>query len=265
MFSTLHRSIRGWLGLTPGQTDANQRGIWHYEHGEFHDAVRAFDEGLRQAPRSAGLWCNRANACYCLGRHEEALADYARALEAKPILDAYFGRAMVLAEMGRTEEAITHLDAALRLDRTATLIYTERGNLWSKLDRLDEAWADYDSVVRLDPTHVHARAMRGRLSDLLGRPDDAMADYELVLRSGGDVDPRLLGTTYNNRGHIFHRCGEYARARADFLHTGSFCTAPGNRIATPPTVASVKTASKHDKEPCQCAREPSVTEKKCGV
>src|SRR5262245_14050146 len=217
MFSTLHRSFRGWLGVRPSATDANQRGIWHYERGDFQSALRAFDEGVRQEPLSAGLWCNRANACYCLGRHEEAVADYERALAAQPILDAYYGRAMVLAELGCTEEAIADLSAALRLDHTATIIHGARGTLWLELDRLDEAWADYDSVLRLDPTRADARGMRGRLSDLLGRPEDALADYEEILRSSAAVAPMVLGTVYNNRGHIHHRRGDYARARADFV------------------------------------------------
>jgi tetratricopeptide (TPR) repeat protein len=216
MFSTLHSSLRGWLGLPSAETDANQLGIWHYERGEFEEAVRAFDDGLRRAPLSAGLWCNRPNACYCLGRHDESVADYTRALEAKPILDGYYGRAMVLTELGRKEEAIADLDAALRFDRTATTIYHARANLWLELDRLDEAWADYDSVLRLDPTRADARGMRGRLSDLLGRPDDAMADYDAVLHNDAGVERLVLGTTHNNRGHIHHRRGDYARARADF-------------------------------------------------
>ena len=217
MFSTLDRSFRGWLGLPPRDIDANQRGIGHYERGEFQEALRAFDEGLRHEPYSASLLCNRANACYRLGRHEQALADYTRALEAMPLLDGYYGRAMVLSELGRTKEAIADLDAALRLDRTATLVLNARGNLWTALDRLDEAWADYDSVLRLNPNHAEARAMRGRLSDLLGRPDEAMTDYEVVLGGGVDAEPNVLGTTHNNRGHIHHRGGEYARAHADFV------------------------------------------------
>jgi tetratricopeptide (TPR) repeat protein len=218
MFSIVQKSVRGWLGLPPAETDANQLGIWHYQRGEFEEAVRAFDAGLRKAPRSVGIWCNRANACYCLGRHEEAVADYTRAIEAKPTLDAYYGRAMVLAQMGRKEEAIADLGEALRLNRTATELYYTRANLWSELDRLDDAWADYDSVLRLDPTHAEARGMRGRLSDLLGRPDAATADYDAVLRPDAavGVKPRVLGTTHNNRGHIHHRRGDYARARADF-------------------------------------------------
>ena len=218
MFSTLNSSLRGWFGLPPGEADANQLGIWHYERGEFKEALRAFDEGLRNAPRSAGLWCNRANACYCLGGHEQAVADYTRALEAAPILDGYYGRAMVLAELGRPQEAIADLDAALRLDRTATMIYHARANLWLGLDRLDEAWADYDSVLRLDPTRADARGMRGRLSELAGRPDDALADYNEVLSSNAAVEPLVLGTAYKNRGHIHHRRGDYARARSDFMN-----------------------------------------------
>ena len=54
------------------------------------------------------------NALYDLGRYEEAIVSYDKALEIKPDLhEAWYNRGIALGNLGRLEEAIASYDKAL--------------------------------------------------------------------------------------------------------------------------------------------------------
>ncbi|MEE1774575.1 tetratricopeptide repeat protein, partial [Streptomyces sp. JV181] len=60
---------------------------------------------------------SRGDAYRKLGRHDEALADFARAVEMDPPYAwAFAGRAAVYEALGRHEEALADYDRALEID-----------------------------------------------------------------------------------------------------------------------------------------------------
>lgn len=215
MLKALQRSLADLLGLRHRSVIANERGVDCYDRGDFDRALHHFNDALLHAPYLAGARCNRANTLACLGRVDEALADYTQALDAEPILAAFIGRGNILAEAGHHHEALADFTEALRLDHTCTLAYVLRGHVLAYLGQYDEAWADYDSALRRDPNRLDAWVMRGRMADLLGRPQQALSDYEEVFRR--DDGSLHVAVAYNNRGHVRHQLGDYGGARADFL------------------------------------------------
>lgn len=108
-------AYRQVLKLEPDHLEAHLNlGALLCEAGRAADAVRQYDEGLRQCPRSALLRFNRAIALEDLGRDRDALADYERCLALRPDLhDAHHNAALLLERLG-DEPAATRHRAAIR-------------------------------------------------------------------------------------------------------------------------------------------------------
>jgi Flp pilus assembly protein TadD len=86
-----------------------------------------------------------ANACL-----EWMLRSYNNALKLNPTdTDIWHTRGVVLAQLGRQEEALSSLDKALVLDLTNADTWYNRGVALAQLGRQEEALRSYDNALKL--------------------------------------------------------------------------------------------------------------------
>jgi tetratricopeptide (TPR) repeat protein len=110
-------------------------------------------EGLKREPADDLSWVARGMARLEGRDAEGALRDFDKALEVNPrCLAALEDRAAVLSEMtGRTEEAIQALDKAVEWYPEYGQARAGRGVLLARLGKSDEALRDAREAERLDP------------------------------------------------------------------------------------------------------------------
>ena len=148
----------------------------------------------RQKRWKAAAYYNRGNTQGALNRHEEAIADYDKALQIDPQLAAaHYNRGNAQGALNRHEEAIADYDKALQIDPRHAAAYYNRGNAKGVLGRHEEAIADYDKALQIDPQLAAAYHNRGNAKGLLGRHEEAIADYDKALQ----IDPQLAAAYYN--------------------------------------------------------------------
>jgi len=124
---------------------------------------------------------NRGNVLEKLGRNEEALAAYDKALAIDPNdADAHNNRGVVLETLGRNEEALASFDKALAIDPKYAFAHYNRGNVLEKLGRDQEALAAYDKALAIDPNNASAHNNRGVVLGTLGRWTEAKAAFEVA-------------------------------------------------------------------------------------
>ena len=119
-------------------------------------------ETLYQATIDAnpGCWmahANLGNALADLGRLEEAIAHYRRALEIKPddeLAHNILGNA--LAGRGQFEEAIAHYRRALEIRPNYADAHDNLGNVLASLGRTEEAIAHFEKALEIEPKHAAA-------------------------------------------------------------------------------------------------------------
>ena len=121
-------------------------------------------------PHYAAALANRGNALGELGRYEEALASFERAIAAEPdFAEAHYNRGNALAALGRGDEAIASYDRALALEPKHVAALNNRGIALQSGRRFEAALASYERALALDPDDADTLNNLGNLYHEQGR------------------------------------------------------------------------------------------------
>lgn len=209
-------------------------------------SLAEYEEAVSLEP-SARSFHGRATARLVLKDREGALADYRRAVRAGGVgvaVSQYMVGA-VLADLGRSEEAISAYGEAIRLAPENPDAHAARGILQKDAGELDAAFKDFDRLVELAPESARgymlratafaarrdeermerdfARALelgpdrsdfhflRGRCYLELGRPADALADLDAAIAA----KPDRIEVPLVLRANAKARLGRFDEALAD--------------------------------------------------
>jgi protein O-mannosyl-transferase len=114
--------------------------------------------------------------------------------------------------LGRLEEALPYLDAAVRDDAAWADARFNRGLVREGLGRLDDALRDYAEAARLQPLFAAAHRQLGAVLFRQGRFDEALAELQAAVRwDPADAEARdALGATLATKGR-------YREAEAELL------------------------------------------------
>jgi hypothetical protein len=145
-----------FLALTTGCATASsplERGLAHYQDGNYSFAAAEFNEAVRQDPRS---------------------------------VDAYVNRAVARARLGQLNAAIDDYNRAIQLDSDDPVIYFNRGNALVAAGQYGPAIEDFTRAGELSPTFGRAWFNRGSARSLAGQPEAAMKDWLHAVDVEGD-------------------------------------------------------------------------------
>jgi tetratricopeptide (TPR) repeat protein len=141
----------------------------------------------------------RAYALQASGEYAAAADAYQRFLAEYPDnVEARSNLGVVLARLGRTDEAVSAYREALRRSPSQQSIRLNLGLALYKAARFDEAAVEFGQVVGDQPMNLQARYLEADCQLRLGRPDAVVASLEPISGSRGDdrVLLYLLGMAY---------------------------------------------------------------------
>jgi len=128
--------------------------------GRAQDAAEAYRQALALGGGpAADLRAHLAYALSVAGRHEDGLAESARAIAADPA--AYLGhfvRGWILGELGRGEEERREYLEAVHLERDDADLWARLALSWEEAGESARAQAAWREVVRIDPSDEDAAA-----------------------------------------------------------------------------------------------------------
>jgi tetratricopeptide (TPR) repeat protein len=118
----------------------------------WENSIRLFEHALEVAPCNAVSHNNLANALEVLGRVDDAIKHYRKALGFKnDYFEAHSNLATALEKIGRTDEAIQHYIEALRITPDFEQGHYNLANLLEKIGRTDQAIQHYGEALRIEP------------------------------------------------------------------------------------------------------------------
>ncbi|HEY4002299.1 MAG TPA: tetratricopeptide repeat protein [Candidatus Xenobia bacterium] len=136
---------------------------------QYEKALADYDRCIELEPGRPGWRSNRVNARRQAGQHEQALADCDEIAHLFPDYPITATRGLVLAVMGRHQEAIAQYNETIAAEPWRPGPYQNRAWSYQELGNTQAALADYRKVQELDPTSHIARQKVEELSTLGGQ------------------------------------------------------------------------------------------------
>ncbi len=191
-------SRRGRVLLTSGIGGvliACMVGTW-FRVGLWRDGVTLFGQALEVTEGNALAHSNLGLALAERGRTEEAIHHYRAALRIDPTLDTAHGNlGNALIEQGEREEGIRHLEQALGAKSASAKAHNNLGNEFMLQGETEKAIEHYEEALRIHPEQAATHSNLGNALMSAGRPEEGMAHYREAIR----IDPEFA-QPHNNLG-----------------------------------------------------------------
>jgi tetratricopeptide (TPR) repeat protein len=150
--------------------------------------------GLVDRNDLATAYKNRGNAYDDKGQYEQALEDYARAVETNPQdAEAFNGRGTTYIALERYRLAVDDFDQAIRINPSSPVALGNRCFAKAVLGELEQALSDCNEALRIKRKYPAAYASRAITYLKLKRYDDAIADYTALLKTQPENPYALFG------------------------------------------------------------------------
>ena len=155
------------------------------------DAVDTLDRAMQIKPDDAALYSARAIVLEEMGQSEDALADSETALRLDPTHDrAHLAHAAALHGLRRPDEALDSFDRALAIAPGKVRLVAGRATLLYELDRFDDALAGCAQAKSLAPDDAEAAYTESTIHLATGEFERGWPAYEARWRRLGRATSR---------------------------------------------------------------------------
>ncbi len=176
----------------------NRAAMDSLKQGKLAEAVEQLGQVIALEPDEALHYNNRGRILFTLDRHQEALADYTKAIELAPSAALYSSRSVVYLALGRTAATLADLNEAYDLDPSADNLLN-RATFFANMGLAADGLSDMNKVVEMQPENPRHRLARANLALALAphQPNfykTALADIEkaLELDPTEELRPKLI-------------------------------------------------------------------------
>lgn len=190
----------------------NLLGAVNFSLGRVDEAVEDYRRALEIKPDYAQAQNNLGIALHQLGKHEEAVESYRKSLELQPDLaEAHVNLGNALAQLGRWEEVVASFGKALELAPGDAETHINLGHSLAHLSRFEEAVANYIKSLAIKPDLVEAHNSLGNALYRLGRFEESAASYAKAI----ELVP-ADAEAHNNHGSALAQLRRQREAIASF-------------------------------------------------
>ena len=162
------------------------RGYIHQHRQEYDAALDDYSEAIRLNPNNVNAWGGRGIIqVRHMNQYQAAELDLTRSIQLQPNRGhAYLHRARANWHLGRAEQALADYDRAISLlsqqhpphSCTASVAFFERGDFYFQKNDLARAIEDFTEAIRLDPNYWEAYERRAKAFRALGDNLNAQQD-----------------------------------------------------------------------------------------
>lgn len=205
--------VRRALRLKPNSADAyHNLGILFKEMGRDEEALDNFDRALALDDGRQPTLALKAKTLSALGRLNEAQATWEEALSIDPEnLEALYFGSGVLGALNRYEESVAGFDRVLSITPSHAETWRYRGLGLLNLGRHEEALVSFNKARSLGDESSELWSSQGRALQSLGRCQESLASYEKAL----SIDPGMFDMMIN-RGSMLTALGRHEEAIQSF-------------------------------------------------
>lgn len=140
-------------------------------------------ELIERYPEDKGSLCNRGVLLTSMGRIQEALLDFEKALALdSDFAVVYSNRASAFSMIDQTDKALIDFDAALAIEPRLETALLGRGGLFLGIGEFEKAANDLTVALEESPHLPEARMLRSEARFGLKKYEESAADVDIVLK-----------------------------------------------------------------------------------
>ena len=173
----------------------------------WHDNLSLFQHALAATGNNYVARINLGSALKSQGKLNEALEQYAAALETRPVFEAFLGMGMIYQDLGKTEDAARNYHAALQLQPDSGLAHNNLGVMLLRLGDLDQAMSELKAALALDAKYPDAHYNLAMVFDAQSKTNDAILHYVAAIQARPD-----FADAHNNLAVLLARQNEFNAA-----------------------------------------------------
>jgi lipoprotein NlpI len=189
-----------------------KRGDALREQGKLEPALADLDMAIKLAPEDADAYLARGLALGAKGRTDAARADIDKARMLSPkLFSIWFNMATAFHGERNFAAAVRAMDKVLALTPDDPVAHNERGVLLAELGRREDALSEYAAAIALKPDYPEAYYNRGLIYEDREEFALAVADFDKLVR----LKPNFA-EGYEARGLDRFALGDFAGSAGDF-------------------------------------------------
>jgi tetratricopeptide (TPR) repeat protein len=178
--------------------------------GRLDQAVASYTKALQIKPDFVQAHNNLGIALNDLGRHEEAIASYTEALQIKPdFAGAHNNLGSALKALGKHEKAIASYTEALQIKPDYAEAHYNLGIALNDLGKHEQAITSYTKALQIKPDYAEVQNNLGIALSDLQKHEEAIASYTKALQIKPDY-----AEAHNNLGNTLNNLGKHEQAIA---------------------------------------------------
>ena len=167
---------------------------------------------IEEFPEEGRYYTLRASAWWALGKTEQAVQDFDKAIELGYTEGhAYTSRGLFHAEMGNFDEAIADYDKAIEVEPESIAPIINRAAVHMSRKDYAEAIADYTLVLKTKKNSASILHQRAIAHKAAGEMEQAIADFSRILKENDSDRSAVMG-----RGYVHFQKGNHPAAIDDF-------------------------------------------------
>ncbi|MDR2575329.1 MAG: tetratricopeptide repeat protein, partial [Treponema sp.] len=137
---------------TPNVQEFVENGQKYYDKGDYDNAIKQFDEVIKNDPKNALGYAWRGNTYRRKNQLDTAIKDFNEAVSLDPAYSfAYSRRGEAYRAKGDLRTAVKDFNEALKLDPNDSWAYGSRGQAHKQLGQTEQAIQDFRKALSLDP------------------------------------------------------------------------------------------------------------------
>ena len=154
---------------------------------QYTAAIATWEQALKLDPADARAQSNLGVVLATVGRTDEAMAHYRKAVQSDPSYpDAYTNIGIALARAGKLDEGIPYLQKAVQLSPWDAKAHSNLGAALAERGRTGEAIVECEQALQIRPDDSEARANLAIAQAKSGRLDEAIENFAKALALAPD-------------------------------------------------------------------------------
>jgi tetratricopeptide (TPR) repeat protein len=206
--------------------------------GRNEEVIALYNKAIVLDPNFAEAYNNRGLAYQSQGNLNQALLDYNKAIQIDPNLaGAYYNRGLAYQSQGNLNQALLDYSKAIQINPNFAEAYNNRGLAYQSQGNLNQAFLDYNRAIQINPNFAGAYYNRGLAYQSQGNLNQAISDYSRAIENNPN-----LAQVYSNRAAAYFGKQEYDKAWQDVHQAEEL-----GYTVNPEFLALLKKASGRDK------------------